>query len=106
MLKKYKKIKKEERKKIVEYWSKIEDESDLSVDWADAHERCWRCGYESRLYKCHIIPDSCGGKFEPSNLVLLCRRCHREAPNVTDPKFMWICAQSGALRYFFDYSWY
>ena len=29
---------------IADYWSGIVDESDLSVDWAEAEERCWRCG--------------------------------------------------------------
>lgn len=76
-------------KEIVEYWSKHQDECGLSVDWREAHERCWRCGYKKRLQKCHIIPDSLGGKDEPSNLVLLCARCHIDAPNVESKTFMW-----------------
>lgn len=76
-------------KEIVEYWSKHQDECGLSVDWSEAHERCWRCGYKKRLQKCHIIPDSLGGKDEPSNLVLLCARCHIDAPNVESKTFMW-----------------
>src|SRR5262249_7661154 len=66
-----------------------EDECGLGVDWSEAEERCWRCGYKSSLQKCHIVPDSLGGAARPSNLVLLCCRCHREAPNVADPRFMW-----------------
>jgi len=58
---------------IVDYWKRHEDECGLSVDWAEAHERCWRCGCEKNLERCHIIPDSLGGKDEPSNLVLLCK---------------------------------
>lgn len=59
------------------------------MDWSEAGSRCWRCGYEKDLERCHIIPDSLGGKDEPSNLVLLCKRCHAEGPNVTDPEIMW-----------------
>lgn len=77
------------KKQIVDYWSRIQDECGLSVDWAEAHERCWRCGYKKKLQKCHIIPDSLGGKDEPSNLVLLCSRCHIDAPNVESKTFMW-----------------
>jgi HNH endonuclease len=75
---------------IVNYWATREDECGLAVDWAEAHERCWRCGYKSRLQECHIVPKSLGGQDVQSNLVLLCGRCHREAPNVADPRFMWI----------------
>ena len=75
---------------IVSYWTKHECESGLSVDWAEAHERCWRCARKIRLEKCHIIPRALGGKDKPENLVLLCQRCHREAPNVSDPSFIWI----------------
>ena len=69
-------------------WEEREDESDLSVDWAEAEEICWRCGCKRKLQRCHIIPDSLGGKDEPSNLVLLCERCHIDAPNVESQTFM------------------
>lgn len=74
---------------IVDYWFSKLDECGLSVDASEAHERCWRCGYKVPLEKCHIISDSLGGKAEPSNLVLLCHRCHLENPNVNDPQIMW-----------------
>ncbi len=77
------------KKEIVDYWTSKQEETGLSVDWAEADERCWRCGYKKPLERCHIIPDSLGGKDEPSNLVLLCKRCHIEAPNVEDKNFMW-----------------
>lgn len=77
------------KKEIVEYWSNKQEEIGLSIDWLEAHERCWRCGYKKPLERCHIIPDSLGGKDEASNLVLLCKRCHIEAPNVEDKYFMW-----------------
>ncbi len=77
------------KKEIINYWSKIKEESLLSVDWAEAETRCWRCGYERKLQRCHIIPDSLGGKDTPSNFVLLCERCHIDAPNIEDKNFMW-----------------
>lgn len=89
---------------IVEYWSARETECGLGVDWAEAHERCWRCGYKSGLERCHIIPESLGGRNEPSNLVLLCGRCHREAPNVRDARFMWIWLRASCAP-FYDTYW-
>lgn len=77
-------------KEIVTFWSQYKSEIYLSIDWSEAHERCWRCGYKSALQRCHIVPNSLGGEDTPSNLVLLCGRCHREAPNIADPKYMWI----------------
>lgn len=77
------------KEEIVKYWTRVEDECDLSVDWIDASERCWRCGCKKTLHRCHIIADSLGGKDEPKNFVLLCNRCHIEAPNVEDETFMW-----------------
>lgn len=82
------KTKKEE---IVRYWffEQLVDECGLSVDASEAHERCWRCGCKHNLERCHIVPESLGGKDEPSNLVLLCHRCHLDNPNITDPEIMW-----------------
>lgn len=74
---------------IVSYWEERIDESDLSIDFSEAHERCWRCGYKSTLQRCHIIPDSLEGEHSPCNLVLLCRRCHIEAPNINNKEFFW-----------------
>lgn len=76
-------------KQIVDYWSVRVDEMFLSVDWAEAHERCWRCARKTRLERCHIIPHSRGGEDTPSNFVLLCKKCHLENPNITDTEIMW-----------------
>ena len=93
-------------RQIASYWKKRQDESGLSVDWAESHERCWRCGYKSkRLQHCHIIPESLGGLYAESNLVLLCGRCHRETPNVADSRFMWIWLRANAFP-FYDSSLY
>lgn len=77
------------KKKIVEYWQRQGEECVLDFD-ADAHETCWRCCNKSNLDRCHIVPESLNGSSHPSNFVLLCKRCHGEAPNIADPKFMWI----------------
>lgn len=74
---------------IVGYWFSKVDESDLSVDAAEAHERCWRCGCKRNLERCHIVPAALGGKDEAANLVLLCKSCHAENPNTTDVEIMW-----------------
>ncbi|WP_028829879.1 HNH endonuclease [Proteocatella sphenisci] len=90
---------------ISEYWFSRVDECGLSVDALEANERCWRCGYKNTLEKCHIIPDSLGGKDEPSNLVLLCHRCHLENPNVTDPEIMWDWIRAYGTS-FYDTFWF
>lgn len=108
-LKKSKKKKKRENiktsvKEIIEYWSAKQDECGLSVDWAEAGERCWRCGYKKKLQRCHIIPASLGGKDEPENLVLLCERCHIDAPNVESKTFMWDWIRANGTS-FYDTFW-
>ena len=90
--------------KIVDYWSKNEDECGLSVDFSEAHERCWRCGHKRKLERCHIVPASLGGADEPSNFVLLCKKCHEENPNVTDPQIMWDWLRAYAVP-FYDTFW-
>jgi len=92
------------KKEIVDYWVLLQDECGLSVDWAEAEERCWRCGYIANLQRCHIIPESLGGKDEPSNLVLLCPRCHIDAPNVESKTFMWDWIRANGTP-FYDTFW-
>lgn len=89
---------------IVNYWAKHEDECGLSVDWAEADHRCWRCGCKKNLQRCHIVPDSIGGKDEASNLVLLCKRCHADGPNVKDPEIMWDWIRAYGVP-FYDTFW-
>lgn len=96
---------KTKREEIVQYWFSVIDGSDFSVDASEAHERCWRCGCEKALERCHIIPESLGGKDEPSNLVLLCKRCHLENPNVSDPEIMWDWLKAYKVP-FYDTFWY
>ena len=78
---------------------------------------CWACGYHengkydfqalpnedpkkalsrafktwnnaSFLQRCHIVPKSKGGTDNSDNLLLLCKSCHQESPDVTNPTFM------------------
>lgn len=93
------------KQQIVEYWAKNVDESELSIDFSDAAERCWRCGCKSNLERCHIIPDSLGGVDSPDNLVLLCGKCHIEAPNFTDKEFFWEWLKAHKVS-FYDTYWY
>src|SRR5262249_14409457 len=88
---------------IVNYWSERETECGLAVDWSEAHERCWRCGDKRRLEKGNIVPRSLGGTNEPENLVLLCKFCHRENPNVADPSFMWVWLRAHAFPTYDSY---
>lgn len=92
------------REEIVNYWSSRVCESDLGIDWAEAHERCWRCAYESSLERCHIIPVSLGGDDIASNFVLLCKRCHIENPNISNKKIMWDWLKAHGVT-FYDTYW-
>ena len=89
---------------IVDYWITRVDECDLSIDFSEARKRCWRCGCKRNLQRCHIIPHSLGGKDEPSNLVLLCKRCHLDNPNVGDPEIMWDWLKAYKVS-FYDTFW-
>ena len=91
-------------REAVEYWLSRIDECDLSVDWSEAEERCWRCGCERNLERCHIVPDSLGGADEPSNIVLLCKRCHADGPNVSDKEIMWDWIKAYKVA-FYDTFW-
>lgn len=91
------------REEIVRYWERRQEEGGLSVDWRDAAKRCWRCAAESDLEKCHIIPNSLDGPDSPSNFVLLCFRCHRDAPNVPDADFMWTWLRAYAVSCYGTY---
>ena len=90
---------------IVDFWSMNQDECGLAVDWAEASKLCWRCAHKRQLQRCHIVPRSLGGSEDASNLVLLCKQCHAEAPNVEDPSFMWDWLRAHATPIYGMY-WY
>ena len=95
------------KKQIADYWSANSNicEAMLNFDWSDAYTHCWNCGDNkhigntNRLQRCHIIPNSLGGKDIPSNYVLLCIDCHREAPNIKNSYSMWKWILSNRLKY-------
>lgn len=91
-------------KEIVLYYRDILNEEDIGADINELHKRCWHCGDISKLYRCHIVPSSAGGQDIPSNYVLLCRRCHEQAPNCTDKKIMtnWLRSDSTKI---YDMYW-
>lgn len=56
--------------------------------------RCFACDTEDRpLERAHLIPHAEGGGGSKRNLVLLCKRCHRDAPMIAvsrQPMIDWI----------------
>jgi hypothetical protein len=90
---------------IVDFWARAKDECGLAVDWAEAHTLCWRCAHKRQLQRCHIVPRALGGSEDASNLVLLCKQCHAEAPNVADASFMWTWLRAHAVAIYGMY-WY
>lgn len=71
-----------------------------------AERKCWRCGKETELQRCHLIPDALGVKDEASNIILLCDKCHEEGSNVAAPEIMWdwikACAQPNEFMFLFS----
>lgn len=96
-------------KEIVDYYLINCNEEDLACDISEIYRRCWRCGEIEKLCRCHIIPSSRGGEDRPENFVLLCRRCHEDAPNCVDDEiiFDWLKAEkSSAYNMFWANSIY
>jgi hypothetical protein len=92
-------------RECVAYWSEIVYEGDIGVDWADADERCWRCGSKSKLQKCHIVARQFGGGDGPSNIIPLCSLCHDEMPDVTDPDAVWVWIKRTRPKYGYGTLW-
>ena len=90
-------------KKSWDYHSQYISELDVAPDWGDWEtdwNMCWCCGQRTNhLQRCHIIPKSLGGTFEPHNIVPLCGACHDEAPDVIDKNIMfeWIKEQQNPM---------
>lgn len=71
------------------------DECGMALDVSELDTgRCWRCATTKNVQRCHIVGESQGGLDEPSNLILLCKDCHDDAPmtkNATaESIFNWI----------------
>jgi len=52
----------------------------------------WMFGRKNYLQRCHIIPRQLGGSNHVSNMILLCKHCHLENPNVRNEVayFKWL----------------
>lgn len=82
------------RAAIAAHWSTV------PIEWTDGtthpmeHDvhACWACDLTTEdcgpLERAHLVPRSLGGSDDASNLVLLCRSCHRKAPNTDDAAYM------------------
>ncbi len=102
------------RQKIADYWTgeegqyrilgiqeafKINVTGLLCIEHDIAH--CWACNKTLRggtveyntpdlgLQRCHIIPRSLGGSNHPSNLFLMCDRCHTASPDTSEEIYFW-----------------
>lgn len=53
----------------------------------DKHMQSWNRA--KGLHGCHIIPHAMGGLNEPCNFVLMCARCHAEAPDTRRPQVLY-----------------
>lgn len=54
---------------------------------------CYACGRAHKnLTKCHIVPHGLGGSEDPSNMFLMCGRCHDANPDTVHPRlfFNWV----------------
>ena len=98
----------------------FEEEADYAtdieaiIDWGE--KRCMACGKylgdggytnNKHIERCHIVPKALNGTFEPSNMVLLCKECHKNSPDCSYPKYMlkWIYLKrtreySGTIPFF------
>lgn len=96
--------------KVIEYTGKL-NQMEIMVD--EYEPCCWACkcydwepedkyktfeqlwDWEPTSYyleKCHILPKMLGGTDDPSNLFLLCKKCHYESPDTINPDnfFAWV----------------
>jgi hypothetical protein len=75
----------------------------FACDWYDSQARTYDVddGYTnlrriwdgSRLERAHIVPYALGGGNQVSNYLLLCKQCHRDSPDTTNPRFLLQWAQ-------------
>jgi hypothetical protein len=92
------------RWEIAEYWSKNwnSETAKFVVDLGEPS--CFACGYykqkwdesedaktcwnKTGLHRAHIVANNIGGADSPENYLLLCERCHIQAPMTNDPAIM------------------
>lgn len=101
---------------IARYWS---DEGSTFYNVAWERPGCFACGYlkndgeagdpdyrwqHAGLQRCHLIAHAAGGSVALNNLVLLCGRCHADAPMVgrsVQPMIDWINRRESWCHYVF-----
>lgn len=86
-------------KEIFDYWI---DAELIEKDKLINEKCCFACQDDAyRLEKAHIVAASIGGPNIPSNLVLLCKRCHIEAPmlSVKEPMIDWMNDRQSYMSY-------
>lgn len=90
---KYSKFRSTKSQVIAEYWE--EQRPDWVID--SGEPACFACRYyeagwtsweNNRLDRAHIIAQSIGGPDIPSNYLILCKKCHQDAPMVNDRELM------------------
>jgi hypothetical protein len=85
-------------KSIVKYWQEHPDRAvEFGIEELD-YAHCFACGYCSSekswrertdyLERAHIIAHEIGGSSTPDNFVMLCKKCHADAPMCNEPKYM------------------
>lgn len=65
--------------------------------WDKTGGRCWYCGTQTNPWKTfcidHVIPESCGGSQDTTNLVPCCRRCNGQKGNMDLESFRSLLAK-------------
>ncbi|HUQ36952.1 MAG TPA: HNH endonuclease [Aestuariivirga sp.] len=73
--------------------------------------QCFRCGAADQLHIDHHIPRTLGGKLEPGNLVVLCRRCNNAKGTIAPDVFygenhlLLLAPKLEKQRELFDFQW-
>ena len=66
---------------------------DIGVFEEDPSKHSWatvlKMWGRAALHRHHILPVVLGGSNDPSNFVLLCRRCHRDTPHTSNSDIFW-----------------
>lgn len=79
------------RTRIIAYWQSEEGRARWRFkEWAGS-DCCFCCG-APHPQRAHIVPRQRGGPNVVENLVLLCKACHEDSPDSTDPRHLleWI----------------
>lgn len=95
---------------VYEYWKDKKIKNIYIVSYPD-EPSCWACNKKiqikgntiesiwkntkKHLERCHIVPEALNGKTIPSNLFLLCKKCHKESPDTVHKEsfFNWVYNQ-------------